>query len=49
MFLPLTQLDRIWNSAGDWLLSAPEQTVAVLVLLTSQAGLLGYATQSDKP
>jgi len=49
VFNLVAQFDRIWTRAGTWLLSARGQTISVLVLLLTQAGLLAYSATRHSP
>lgn len=42
-------LDQFWAKVGSWLVSARGQTISVLVLLTTQAGLLAYSATRHSP
>ncbi len=49
MSLLSAQFNRTWNLAGTWLLSARGETITVLVLLTTHAGLLAYSATRHSP
>ena len=49
MFSVFALFDRIWTRMGTWLLSARGQTISVLVLLATQAGLLAYSATRHSP